>query len=102
MEKIYFENPEDALSKLKELKVLSKTKKIDDLTKIKYKEISQNNICEFKCKVLGYNIKPTNGQCLSRFYENLIVEVNGDMFNINVEELIAMQKKDYGSKNQID
>lgn len=99
MNKVKFEDDIEALEKLKDLGIISKTKTVDALFKIVYKEIdSDNNVITYPCKVLGFNWKSNPEKCINRIYENLTVEVEGDVFNINTEYLKDMQKKSWGAK----
>lgn len=96
MTKVLFNNNEDALEKLKEINLLSKTKNINDLQKIIYKKVDENDcIISFPCEVLGYNHKTTTFNTL---YENLIIKVEDKIFNINIDYLIDMQKSTWNIK----
>lgn len=97
MNNIYFDSPEEALDKLKDIKLLSKSSKISNLDNIVYKQISDDGIpISYPCNVLGFSYKHTKEKCLGDIYENLIVTANQKTFNINIEYLISMQKKGFG------
>ena len=99
MNRVTFEDDLKALEKLKDLGIISKTKTIDSLSKIVYKEIDSNNdIMSYPCKVLGFNWKDTPEKCINKIYENLTVEVKDMVFDINIDYLKDMQKKSWGAK----
>lgn len=93
MQDVYFKSDEEALIKLKEIGLLSKTKEVSDLSEIIYKEKNKKNeIKSYKCEVLGYSWKKTNPECINKIYENLIVKSNNKTFHINIDYLKEMQK----------
>lgn len=99
MTKVLFKDNEETLSKLKTLGILSKTKAISDLSNIVYKKINDTDEVEtFSCKVLGFNFKENPKDCINKTYENLIIEVNNDTFDINIDYLKDMQLKSWGQK----
>ena len=97
MNRVKFKDDSEALEKLKDLGIISKTKTVDALSKIVYKEINSNNhIISYPCKVLGFNWKDTPEKCINKLYENLAVEVKDRVFDINIDYLKDMQKKSWG------
>lgn len=99
MNRVKFEDDIIALEKLKDLGIISKTKTVDALSKILYKEIDDNdNIISYSCKVLGFNWKDVNEKCINKIYENLTIEVQDRVFDINIDYLKDMQKKSWGAR----
>lgn len=96
MELIYFEDKEECLKKLIELKVINKTSKLEKLEELKYKQVIDGNVVEFKCNVLGFAFKETNPKCHDRIYQNLLISADNREFYINIEYLLSMQKKEFG------
>lgn len=93
MQDVLFKTDEEALEKLKEIGILSKTKEIKDLSEIIYKEKDdKNEIKSYKCEVLGYSWKKNSPECINKIYENLIVKSNNKTFHINIDHLKDMQK----------
>lgn len=102
MTEVLFQNNEEVLDKLKLLGILSKTKTINDLSTITYKKLlSNNNVDSIPCTILGSNYKENPDTCINKSYENLIIKVNDDIFNINPEYLKDMQAKSWGLKDEI-
>lgn len=93
MQDVFFKTNEEALEKLKEVGILSKTKEVSDLSEIIYREKdNQNKMKSYKCEILGYSWKETPPECINKIYENLIVKSNNKIFYINIDHLKDMQK----------
>ncbi|MBQ8998148.1 MAG: hypothetical protein IJ086_05565 [Clostridium sp.] len=99
MNRVRFKDDTEALEKLKDLGIISKTKTIDALSKVIYKKIDSNdNIQSCYCNVIGFNWKDTPEKSINKIYENLTIEVDGRIFDINIDYLKDMQKKSWGTK----
>lgn len=93
---VFFESNEDVLDKLKEVGVISKSKGVESLLNLVYKEVNVNNcIVEHCCTVKGYSYCETPKGSINDVYENLIIEVRGRVFNINIDYFKDMQKKSF-------
>lgn len=96
MERIIFSTREQALLKLKELNILTKSKKEDDLDKLVYKfKDNTGKLLTSSCNVIGYNHKETPKDCINRIYENLILNVDGEEIHINIDFFKDMQSKGF-------
>ncbi|MDT8718197.1 hypothetical protein IAI10_16140 [Clostridium sp. 19966] len=85
MERFIFNNDGEIVAKLKELGIFTKTKTAKDLKKLKFKKKINNKTVEFNCKIVSYNRKKTNNNCLNEYYENLSIEVENKVFDINID-----------------
>ncbi len=86
---IIFNTLDDKINKLKEWKLLSRT--AADLKDIYYKNKNET----YKCDIIGYLTKKTNLNCLSEFYETIVIKVNDKIIKIAPAYLLDMQKKDF-------
>ena len=103
MNEVKFENEEDALEKLKEMNIIAKTKSLNALSQVLYKSIDENGqVISKQCKIVGYNWKETNKDCINRIYENLTIKVDDKVFDINIDYLKDMQKKSWGTIKDSD
>lgn len=97
MELIHFKDSQECLEKLIELKVLSKTSKLNKLEELKYKQIVNGKVVEYKCNVLGFAFKNTKPKCHDLVYENLFIDSDNRRFFINTDYFTSMQKKGFGN-----
>ncbi|WP_406540887.1 BRCT domain-containing protein [Clostridium ljungdahlii] len=86
---IIFNTLDDKINKLREWKLLSRT--AADLKDIYYKNKNET----YKCDIIGYSTKKTNLNCLSQFYETIVIKVNDKIIRIAPAYLLDMQKKDF-------
>lgn len=99
---VKFEDDLEALEKLKVIGLFTKTKTVAALNQIVYKDIEDNNVRTYPCKVLGYSWKDTPSKSINSIYENLRINANDREFDINLDFLKDMQKKSWGTENQLD
>lgn len=88
---ISFNDLNEKLDKLKEWKLLSpKAEKEKDLY---YK----NDTNTYKCEIIGYLSKKTNSNCLSEYYETVVIKANDRIIKICPSYLLEMQKKNFST-----
>lgn len=96
MERIIFNTKEETLLKLKELEILTKSKKEADLDKLVYKfKDNTGKLMSKNCQVIGYNHKETPKDCINRIYQNLILTVDEEEIHINIDFFKDMQSKGF-------
>lgn len=100
LNRVIFKTEEEALVKLKEIGLISKTKTKSALNEIVYKTVNDDIVTTHECKVIGFNWKYNeNKDCINPIYENLTIASDDREFDINIDYLKEMQKKNFGKNN---
>lgn len=93
---INFNTINEKLEKLKEWKLLSP--KAEEIKALYYK----NNDNMYECNILGFLSKETNSNCLSEYYETVVIKADNKVVKISPSYLLEMQKKNFSTASIID